>query len=135
MKRPDPASTSADFHRHAFLILLVVLTIAFAWIVWPFYGGVFWGAVLALLFQPLYRWFLARTSGRRNLAALATLAVILVIVILPVALVAVSLVQEVTGMYHRIKTGEVNVGTYFAQFVAALPSWATGLLGCDYRIG
>ena len=54
MKRPDPATARADFDRNAFLVLLVVLTVAFAWIVWPFYGGVFWAAVLALLFEPMY---------------------------------------------------------------------------------
>ena len=59
MKRSDPAPARA-IDRNAFLILLVVLTVALAWIIWPFYGGVFWGAVLALLFQPLYRKLLAR---------------------------------------------------------------------------
>ena len=66
--------------------------------------------------------------GRQNLAALATLGVILFIVILPLALVAVSLVQEVSGLYQRVKTGEVNFGRYFDQIVAALPSWASGLM-------
>ncbi len=127
MKRSDPASARA-FDRNAFLILLVVLTVALAWIIWPFYGAVFWGGVLALLFEPLYRKLLGRLRGRRTLAALATLSVILVIVILPLTLVAVSLVQEVTGMYQRVKSGQVNFGNYFAQIVAALPSWATGLL-------
>lgn len=127
MKRSDPASARA-FDRNAFLILLVVLTVALAWIIWPFYGAVFWGGVLALLFEPLYRKLLGRLRGQRTLAALATLSVILVIVILPLTLVAVSLVQEVTGMYQRVKSGQVNFGTYFAQIVAALPSWATGLL-------
>ena len=126
-RRSDPASARA-LDRNAFLLLLVVLTVAFAWIIWPFYGAVFWGSVLALLFEPLYARFLRRWKGRRNLAALATLAIILVIVILPLALVAVSLVQEVTGLYQRVKSGQVNFGTYFAQIVAALPSWASGLL-------
>ena len=49
-------------------------------------------------------------------------------VILPLTLVAISLVQELTAMYQRVKTGQVNFGTYFAQIVAALPSWASGLL-------
>ncbi len=128
MNRPDPASTRA-FDHHAFLILLVVLTVAFAWIVWPFYGAVFWGAVLAMLFEPLYRKLAARLRNRRTIAALATLSVIVLMVILPLALVAVSLVQEVSGLYQRVKSGQVDFGAYFAQMVAALPSWATGLLG------
>ncbi len=127
MKRPDPASTNA-FERKSFILLLVVLTVAFAWIVWPFYGAVFWGAVLAMLFEPLYRKLAARLGNRRSVAALMTLLVIVLMVILPLALVAVSLVQEVSGLYQRVKSGQVDFGAYFAQMVAALPSWATGLL-------
>ena len=123
----EPASTRT-LDRNAFLILLVVLTILLAWVIWPFYGAVFWGSVLALMFEPLYRKLLARLRGRQNLAALATLGVILFIVVLPLALVAVSLVQEVSGLYQRVKTGEVNFGRYFDQIVAALPSWASGLM-------
>ena len=123
----EPASTRT-LDRNAFLILLVVLTILLAWVIWPFYGAVFWGSVLALMFEPLYRKLLARLRGRQNLAALATLGVILFIVILPLALVAVSLVQEVSGLYQRVKTGEVNFGRYFDQIVSALPSWASGLM-------
>src|SRR5690348_6507573 len=108
MKRPDPATTRADFDRNAFLVLLVVLTVAFAWILWPYYGGVFWGAVLALLFEPMYRRLVVRFRGRRNLAALTTIAVILVMVILPVVLVSISLVREASGLYHRIKSGQLD---------------------------
>ncbi len=67
-------------------------------------------------------------KGRRNLAALATLAIILVAVILPLALVGISLVKEVTGVYQRVKTGQVNFGAYFAQIVAAMPAWASTAL-------
>jgi predicted PurR-regulated permease PerM len=127
MKRSDPVSPRT-FDRNAFLVLLVVLTVALAWIIWPFYGAVFWGAVLALLFEPLYRKLAARLRNRRTLAALITLSVIVVMVILPLALVAVSLVNELNGLYQRVRSGQVNFGTYFAQIVAALPSWATGLI-------
>jgi predicted PurR-regulated permease PerM len=128
MTRPDPASARAELDHNAFLILLAILTVAFAWVVWPFYGGVFWGAVLALLFEPLYLWFVARMAGRRNLAALVTVAIIFVIVIVPVVLVSVALVQEATGVYRRIKSGQLDIGSYFQQVVGVLPSWAAGVL-------
>jgi predicted PurR-regulated permease PerM len=124
---PGPASTRT-LDRSFFFILLAVLTIAFGAVIWPFYGAVFWGGVLALMFQPLNRKLLARLRGRQTLAALATLAIILLIVILPLTLVTVSLVQEVSGLYARVKSGEVNFGRYFEQIVAALPSWASGLM-------
>jgi predicted PurR-regulated permease PerM len=124
---PDPAITP-KLERSFFFILLALLTVAFAAVLWPFYGAVFWGSVLALMFQPLYRKFLGRMRGRQNWAALATLGVIMLIVVLPLALVGVSLVQEVTALYARVKSGEVNFGRYFEQIVSVLPSWITGLL-------
>ncbi len=127
MTRPPPASprrTETNF----FVVLVVGLTVAMAAVLWPYWGTVFWGAVLALLFEPLYRRILGRMPTRPTLAALATVVVILLIVILPVTLVAVSLAQEITGLFQRVKSGQVDFGRYFEQIVAALPSWATGLM-------
>jgi predicted PurR-regulated permease PerM len=89
---------------------------------------VFWAAVLALLFEPMYLRLVVRMGGRRNLAALTTIAVILVMVILPVILVSFSLVREAAGLYHRIKSGQLDLGSYFSHFIAVLPAWATELL-------
>lgn len=128
MTRPNPAPRRSP-EQTFFLAVVAVLTVGLGLVVMPFFGAVFWGIVLALLFEPLYRAFLGRMKkGRPTLAALATLAVILVMVMLPLALVTVSLVQEVSGLVQRVKSGEVDFGRYFEQIVAALPSWATGLL-------
>jgi predicted PurR-regulated permease PerM len=128
MKSPPNPVTSPKLERSFFFILLAVLSVAFAAVLWPFYGAVFWGGVLALMFEPLYRKFLGWMRGRQNLAALATLGVIVLIVVLPLALVGVSLVQEMTALYAKVKSGEINFGRYFEQMVSVLPSWTTGLL-------
>ena len=73
MKSPPDPARSSQLERSFFFILLALLTVAFAAVLWPFYGAVFWGSVLALMFQPLYRRLLGRMRGRQNLAALATL--------------------------------------------------------------
>jgi len=128
MTRRSPSAPASALHRSAFLLVVALLTVAFCWIVLPFYGAVLWGSALALLFEPLYVRLLFRMKGRRNLAALATLVIILVAVILPLALVGISLVKEVAGVYQRVKTGQINFGSYFAQIVAALPAWASNTL-------
>jgi predicted PurR-regulated permease PerM len=128
MKSPSDPARSTQLERGFFFILLALLTVAFAAVLWPFYGAVFWGSVLALMFQPLYRKFLGRMPGRQNLAALATLLVILVMVILPLTLVGVSLVQEVINLYAKVRTGQINFGSYFERIVGVMPSWITGLL-------
>ena len=127
MTRPPPAPLRRTEYNF-FVVLVAGLTLAMAAVLWPFSGPVFWGAVLALLFEPLYRRILGRVPTRSTPAALATVLIILVIVILPVALVAVTLAQEVTGLFQRVKSGQVDFGRYFEQIVVALPSWATGLM-------
>lgn len=120
--------TDSKFQDRTFLALLILVSIAFLAILWPYYEAVFWGVALAILFSPLHRRLLARMPRRRNLAALATLVLILVLVILPVSLLSVSLVQEATHVYDRIRSGQLNFGDYFQQIVGALPAWASNLL-------
>lgn len=119
---------SSQLEQKTFLWLLVAVTVAFFCILFPFYGAVFWAAILALLFAPMRRWILKRMPKRRNLATFATLGICLVIVILPVALIMVSLVQEVTLVVQRVQSGELNFGTYFRDIMGSMPHWVTELL-------
>lgn len=114
---------TAELHRKIFLFLLLGVSLAFLVILWPFYGAVFWGAILALLFMPLHRRLLRRMPERPNLAALATLAVCLLIVILPVALITASLVREAAALVARLRSGELNFGLYLQQVLDVIPPW------------
>ena len=118
----------SPFQNRVFLILLTLVTVAFGAILWQFHGAVFWGLVLAILFAPLHRRLLRRMPRSPNRAALATLALCMLIVILPMTLIMLSLAQEATGIYDRMKSGELNFGRYLQQIIAALPVWAAGLL-------
>lgn len=126
--KPSSIDRSSSLENQFFLLLLLVVSLAFFWVLWPFYGAVFWGAILALMFTPLFMRLLRAMPGRRTLAALATLATILVAVIFPLGLIVASLVQEASALYQRMQSGELNVGTYFQQVYGALPTWASGLL-------
>lgn len=112
----------------AFLFLIVAVSLAFLWIVWPFYGALLWGTITAILFAPLFRRLTKAMGQRRNLAAATTVIIILIIVILPLTLVAMSLVQEVSGVYRRVQSGELDLVRFFQQILDALPAWATHLL-------
>ncbi|MGV2863630.1 AI-2E family transporter, partial [Achromobacter sp. AGC39] len=114
-------SQSSSLHYRTFLLLLAVVSIAFGWLLWPFYGAVFWGAILAIIFGPLQRRLVKRMGGRRNLSALITLLGVLLLVILPLVAITGSLVREGANLYQSIKSGELNFGAYFQQAMAALP--------------
>ncbi|HEY0844636.1 MAG TPA: AI-2E family transporter [Noviherbaspirillum sp.] len=115
-------------HQKAFLTLLLAVSLAFGWILWPFYGAVFWGTVLAILFEPFHRQLLLAMPGRQNLAALMTLLLSLIVVIFPLALITAALVQEGTAVYQEIRSGTLDFGAYFQQVMDALPSWIVNLL-------
>ncbi len=59
------------------MFVLVAVTLAFGWILFPFYGTILWGLIIALLFTPLYRRLLPGLNGRRTPAALLTLLIVL----------------------------------------------------------
>ncbi|HLS17335.1 MAG TPA: AI-2E family transporter [Paenalcaligenes sp.] len=105
----------------SFLLLLAIVSIAFIWLIIPFYGAIFWGTILAVLFAPCHRYLLDKTNGRRNLSALLTLLLILLIVIIPVIFVAGALVQEMLLVYGRLNSGELDIGGYFEQVINKLP--------------
>ncbi|HSE87344.1 MAG TPA: AI-2E family transporter [Candidatus Binatia bacterium] len=118
----------AGLEDKTFVVLIVAVSLAFAWILWPFYGSVFWGTVLAILFAPPYRRLLTSMGQRRTLAALATVLIVLMMVILPLTLISALLLQEGFSVYERIQSGDLNIGQYFQQVFGALPEWMTQLL-------
>lgn len=112
----------------ALLLLVVAVSLALIWIVWPFYSAVLWGTVTAIVFAPLYRRLTKVLGQRRNLAALATVLVIVAIVILPLTLTGLSLIREAAEVYKRMQTGELDLARFCQQILDALPAWATHLL-------
>lgn len=117
-----------ELQRKVFLFMLFVVSLAFAWILMPFYGAVFWGSVLAIIFTPFYRKLLVVMNQRSNLAALTTLLLCLIVVILPVTVMTGSLIQEGAIVYQKIRSGELNFGAYFQQVMSGLPPWLVNLL-------
>ncbi|AJC14932.1 AI-2E family transporter [Pandoraea sputorum] len=114
--------SSRSDQRKFFHLMLFVVTIVFGWILFPLFGAVFWGTILAVLFQPVQRRILARMRGRPNLAALTTLALILLIVILPLTLVVGMLTQEISTALVRFRTDLPQLTVSFQQLLDRLPA-------------
>ncbi len=111
-----------------FIVFVVFITLAFALVLFPYYGAIFWATVLAVVFGPMCRRFQAAMGERPTLAALTTLFVILVIVILPAALVTAMLLQEAFVLYGRIQSGELDPMRLLHQLTNAMPQWVLDLL-------
>lgn len=115
--------------QRALIWLVVLASIGFALILWPFIGAVLWAVFIAIVFHPVHLRVQGQTGQRRpNLAALLTLGLIVLIVIVPLALVGTSVVQEAAALVEKLRSGQVPFAEYFQRMVDALPGWARGLL-------
>jgi predicted PurR-regulated permease PerM len=114
--------------HQGFLLLLVAVTLAFAWVLQPFYGAVLWAIVMAVIFAPTYRRLLTSIPGRPSLAAALTVLIIIAIVILPLAMITASLVQEGSIVFAKYQSGEYSFANYLQRILDVLPAWATGLI-------
>lgn len=119
---------NSNLYFRTFLLLLAAVTVAFIWVLLPYYGAIFWSAILAIVFSPLHKRLLAKMRGRPNLAAFTTLLIIVLMVIIPLILISGALLQEGANIYNRMSTGELNLGDYFEQIVSALPPSVHDLL-------
>jgi predicted PurR-regulated permease PerM len=127
MSQP-PAPPQPESGPKPLLWLVAAATLLFALILWPFFGAVCWAVFIAIVFWPIYRRFLVGARGRRNTASVATLLVILLIVILPLAMVVTSITQEASVLVAKMRSGEIQLGSYFARAVEALPAWMRTIL-------
>lgn len=110
--------------NRALAVLLTLVSVAFAWILLPYYGAIFWAVILGILFAPLQRYLLIRFGRRRNLAAAATLLVCLMVAILPVIITSALLVQEGAALYQRIESGQLDIAGYVERGRDMLPAFA-----------
>jgi predicted PurR-regulated permease PerM len=108
----------------ALAVLLALVTVAFVWILLPYYGAIFWAVILGILFAPLQRNLLIRFNRRRNLAAATTLMICLVVAILPVIITSALLVQEGATLYQRIESGQLDIAGYVERGKDMLPAFA-----------
>lgn len=111
-----------------FLVLVVLVTLAFAYLVAPFFGAILWGLVAAILFAPIYRRLRIRFGGHENTAATLTLLLILTVVIAPAFLLGVSLVQEAASLYAQLQSGAIDLTKIFDNLRGALPRVVRGWL-------
>ena len=112
----------------AFVLLVALASLAFAWLLWPLSGAILWGTVLAIVFAPLQRYLKSRFGQRPGIAALTTMLIIVFIVVIPMGVVAAALLREAAGLYDMLQAGKLDFSLYFQQVAEALPQWVRSLM-------
>lgn len=112
-----------ELQHKAFLLLLAIVSVAFFWLLLPFYGAVFWAAILAIVFNPLQRRLERRFGARSNLAALFTVLVCVVIAIIPMSIILGALVSEGAALVARVQQNQYDPGKVIQDLHDAMPPW------------
>jgi predicted PurR-regulated permease PerM len=118
---------TASQHK-GFILMLGLVTVAFFWLLLPFYGAVLWAVILAIIFQPLQRSLERRLGGQRNLAAMLSVIVCIVIAIIPMTVIVVSLLRQGAQLVLRVQEGELDLLAMLTDLRASLPAWAQSWL-------
>lgn len=113
--------------RSGFVLFLALVSLALAYVAWPFASAILWALLAAIMFQPLYRWMAARLGGP-NRAAVATLLVITFAVIVPALAIGGVLVDEATQAYLALQQRSFDGSAYFNQIRERLPSRLIAML-------
>ncbi|KEO85559.1 membrane protein [Erythrobacter sp. JL475] len=121
MSEAEPNDTSALEHW-SFLLLLAAVSFLFMWVAWPFAAPIMWSALAAIMFQPLYRWSLRKTRGKRNLAASLALSIIFIAVLLPALLIGSLVINEALALVNNFRENPIDIVAWYESIYALLPA-------------
>jgi len=124
----SPQSSGLQTEDIGFAVLVVIITLAFAYLMAPYFGAVLWGVVAAIMFQPLTAKLATRLNGRKNLATSIVLFGLIALFVVPTILLGISIVNEATAIYGKVSSGQIDFGRIFQQIQNALPDRLRNLI-------
>jgi predicted PurR-regulated permease PerM len=125
MSEPQPTRSggirSLVFSRVSFVLILLGITILFAFLVRRFVMPTLLAAITSALFSPLYRWMQQRVS-RPQFAASLTMGVILLVFVIPVGLFGYLAIDNFILQLERVNRNLDRIEEWVGQTVQRL-SW------------
>jgi predicted PurR-regulated permease PerM len=114
----------AAMEKSFFIGLVLVVTAVFAMLLTGFFQPIFWAAIVGIIFLPVQKFLERYLKGRKSLAAVLTVLLIFFTVLVPSMLVASAVINEATGLYGRVQSGEIDPGAAL-RWLQDLTPWAT----------
>ena len=118
-------TASKRIHIVSFLVALLLVFILVAWILQPFVNILAFAVIIAVLFHPLYKFFLGRIK-KPSLASLLTVLVILALIALPIWLFGQVIFNELQDLFNRYRDGAFVIDR--DEIIAGLPSQAQSII-------
>lgn len=87
-----------------FFGLIIILGLMVLYLFRPFAYPIFWAAVVAVMFYPIFLW-INKHIKIPSMSSLITAILVIVVLFLPLTLISVLLVQESADLYQKIADG------------------------------
>lgn len=100
--------------RKALVFFLILLLIAFFYLIKPFLLPVILAVIITVLFYPVYQRILKAFGGRRKLAAFVSTLLVFVILVIPVSWIVAVLFNQLYGF-----VGTLDLKATFGRFFTA----------------
>jgi predicted PurR-regulated permease PerM len=138
--------TATSFRRYFLILVVVLVTLAFLWMVQTFLMTILLAALFTGVAYPVYTRLVRFFRGRDTLAALATLLLLVAVVILPLLAVAGAVASEAAsvnttllpnlqkalaepGTFLQHLPGYERIAPYRAQILTKMTEFVSGLGG------
>lgn len=132
-EKPKPAPgtmpPSTQFEDRVLVGFVLTVSLAMAWISWPFFGAILWALVVTIAFAPIHDHMLLRMPARKNSVATLTLLLVIALVIVPAFVVGSLMVDEALRTYESLQTREIDFAMLGRELQAAIPQRWQDLLG------
>ncbi|WP_159978611.1 MULTISPECIES: AI-2E family transporter [unclassified Novosphingobium] len=128
MSSPRPQSQGLQIEDIGFAVLVVIISLAAAYLLAPYFGAVLWGVVAAIMFQPLTAKLTQRLNGRKNLATSIVLFGLIALFVVPTILLGINIANEATAIYGKVSSGQIDISGIFQQVLNALPERIRGMI-------
>lgn len=129
--KPQPPATTAatQFEDRVLVGFVLAVSLAMAWISWPFFGAILWALVVTIAFAPVHDRLLLKMPARKNTVATLTLLLVIALVIIPAFVVGSLMVDEALRTYESLQSREIDFAKLGQELQAVIPKRWQDLFG------
>lgn len=112
-KRSSQNLVLPDISRYFLIVAVIGVTVLLFWAISPFFSVLVYAVLLAVIFNPVYKFLFRAFKGRGTLAAFVSTFLVAVVILLPLSLFLILVAQEAVDAYRNIQ--DQNISEYIAQ--------------------
>jgi predicted PurR-regulated permease PerM len=112
--------TETNVERGFFVALLLVVSLAFFWLIRGFLQPIFWAVALGIVVYPLHSQ-LERRLRRGPLAAAISIVLVVIVVIFPLIGLGAAVASEGAALYERLQGNGHGIENIFGQVQQRMP--------------